>query len=289
MLGGVGEAAKKKEVKKRDFYSKQFNLIDKRHEFAPFIIEAQGGVGGTALKLISALLKKKKELNLRSTSRTVRWKEVCGGELLKKIIFECQRQMARTLLDKTTRENHNFSIQAESRMLIEQASQKAIKALKEDDLKIRVSSITDPSPKPMRKMKSTLNKTKDVVSVWSPPKPETKKDISSPTNDLSTMDSQTVENSEPSNIFTSEMRVKPIATTWKILKNQNNANKPWNHGKEGKIRGNNNVIRKKQNKWNEMSGSVSVSESMNHRAPKPLNLKEKNNAKEEVDRIVVMS
>ena len=68
LLGGVCEAAKKKEVEKREFYAEHFNLINERHEFATFILEAQGGVGETALKLISALLKKKKELNLRSIS-----------------------------------------------------------------------------------------------------------------------------------------------------------------------------------------------------------------------------
>ena len=48
-LGGAGEAAAKKEVKKRDFYLSQFNLCNKTHKFIPFVIEAQGGVGETVL------------------------------------------------------------------------------------------------------------------------------------------------------------------------------------------------------------------------------------------------
>ena len=50
--GGVGEAARLKEYEKRDHYANQFYLVNKRHEFSPFILEAQGGVGGIALKLI---------------------------------------------------------------------------------------------------------------------------------------------------------------------------------------------------------------------------------------------
>ena len=45
LTGGAGEAARLKEKKKRKFYSKQFNLLEKRNLFCPFIIEAQGGVG----------------------------------------------------------------------------------------------------------------------------------------------------------------------------------------------------------------------------------------------------
>ena len=109
LVGGSGEAARKKEAEKRDYYRKHFKLIDKRHEFMPFIIEAQGGVGSTVLKLISTLLKRKKELCLCNISRTVKRRDICGGEMLKNIIFESQRQMARTLLDKTVRENHIIS------------------------------------------------------------------------------------------------------------------------------------------------------------------------------------
>ena len=86
LVGGSGEAARKKEAEKRDYYRKHFKLIDKRHEFMPFIIEAQGGVGSTVLKLISTLLKRKKELCLCNISRTVKRRDICGGEMLK-ILF----------------------------------------------------------------------------------------------------------------------------------------------------------------------------------------------------------
>ena len=93
--GGAGEAARQKEVKKREYYSNHFNLADQTHIFTPFIIEAQGCVGESALKLIKAMLKKKRELNLRSTSLKVEKGQVVGGEILKKIVFESQRQMAK--------------------------------------------------------------------------------------------------------------------------------------------------------------------------------------------------
>ena len=155
LVGGSGEAARKKEAEKRDYYRKHFKLIDKRHEFMPFIIEAQGGVGSIVLKIISASLKRKKELCLRNISRTVKRREICGGEMLKKIIFESQRQMARTLLDKTVRENHIISKKLESKMLVEQASRDAIKTLKKEELKIRASTIPHPAPKPVRSLKTT--------------------------------------------------------------------------------------------------------------------------------------
>ena len=63
---------------------------------------------------------------------------------MKKILFETQRQMARTLIDKTTRENHQFSKKAESRMLVEQASRRAIKVLREEEQKIRISTMRNP-------------------------------------------------------------------------------------------------------------------------------------------------
>ena len=99
--GGVGEAARLKEAKKRKFYSKQFNLLEKRNLFCPFIVEAQGGVGKAALQVIRTMLKKKKELNLRTISKSVSEVNVVGGEILKKIVFESQRQMARTLMGKS--------------------------------------------------------------------------------------------------------------------------------------------------------------------------------------------
>ena len=57
---GVGEAVRLKEIEKREHYSEQFNLLEKRNLFCPFIVEAQGGVGKAALQLIRAMLKKKK-------------------------------------------------------------------------------------------------------------------------------------------------------------------------------------------------------------------------------------
>ena len=85
--GGVGEAAKLKETKKREFYTNHFELVNKRNKFSPFILEAQGGVRETALVVIKEMLKKKKELNLRATSLHVKYQEVTRGEILKKIVF----------------------------------------------------------------------------------------------------------------------------------------------------------------------------------------------------------
>ena len=115
VAGGVGEAASIKESQKREYYANHFNLLDKRNEFSPFILEAQGGVGETALRVITEMLKKKKERSIRSTTLHVKQNEVTRGEVLKKIVFECQRQMARTLIDKTSREEHVLSKRAESR------------------------------------------------------------------------------------------------------------------------------------------------------------------------------
>ena len=50
--------------------------------------------------------------------------------------------MARTLIYKTSREHHTISTIVESRMLIEQASLKAAKALREEDKKLKPSTIT---------------------------------------------------------------------------------------------------------------------------------------------------
>ena len=60
ILGGAGEAANLKELEKIDYYKNHFNLADKRHEFAPFILESQGGIGKTALRIIKTVLQKKK-------------------------------------------------------------------------------------------------------------------------------------------------------------------------------------------------------------------------------------
>ena len=106
LMNGPGKAAFLKGNQKRKYYKNHFDLVDKIHEFAPFVLEAQGGVGETALKVVRKILRKKKELNLKSSLTNVNEKDVTGGEVLKKIIFECQRQMARTLLDKSAREDH---------------------------------------------------------------------------------------------------------------------------------------------------------------------------------------
>ena len=76
MLGGAGEAAMLKEIEKRNHYKNHFNLADKQHEFAPFILEAQGGVGKTALRVIRTAIQRKKEMNLRNLSRCVKKDEV---------------------------------------------------------------------------------------------------------------------------------------------------------------------------------------------------------------------
>ena len=117
-LHGPGSAAVLKGNEKIKYYRNHFDLANKIHEFAPFVIESQGGVADTALKIIKTILKRKKELNLRSNSHDIGKQDVVGGEILKKILFESQRQMARTLLDKTARENHNLSKTLETRMLI---------------------------------------------------------------------------------------------------------------------------------------------------------------------------
>ena len=144
MLGGAGEAAMLKEAEKQEYYKNHFKLADKRHEFAPFILESQGGVGKTALRVIKTALQKKKEMNLRNLSRCVKKEEVTRGAFLKKIIFESQRQMARTLVDKTAREDHTLSKIAESHMIIQQATWKAVKALKAEDLKLRPATLMNP-------------------------------------------------------------------------------------------------------------------------------------------------
>ena len=81
---------------------------------------------------------------MRSNSYDIEKKDVIGGEILKKIIFESQRQMARTLLDKTAREDHSLSKNIETRMLIAQASQKAAKTLKAEELKVKLATATHP-------------------------------------------------------------------------------------------------------------------------------------------------
>ena len=63
-------------------FTKQFNLLEKRNLFCPFIVEAQGGVGKDALKL-RTVLKKKNELGLRNTTRCVNESEVTGREILR--------------------------------------------------------------------------------------------------------------------------------------------------------------------------------------------------------------
>ena len=52
------------------------------------------------------------------------------GAIFMKIIFESQRQMARTLLDKTAKEDHTLPKKLETQMLIAAASRKAAKILK---------------------------------------------------------------------------------------------------------------------------------------------------------------
>ena len=85
---------------------------------------------------------KDKELNLKNNRYNVESKDVLGGEALKKLIFESQRQMARTLLEKSTREDHNLSKNLETRMLIAEASRKAAKILRTEDLKVRLATTT---------------------------------------------------------------------------------------------------------------------------------------------------
>ena len=141
---GAGGAARCKEIQKRKYYSEQFNLLEKRNLFCPFIVEAQGGVGKAALQLIRTMLKKKKELSLRTTTRSVKESEVTGGEILKKIVFESQRQMARTLMDKSSREDHILSKIVESRMLVKQATRKAAKDLRNEEIKLRPATVLTP-------------------------------------------------------------------------------------------------------------------------------------------------
>ena len=141
MEHGPGKAAGLKGNEKRDYYNDHFNLVNKLHEFAPFVIETQGGVGTTALKIIKAILKRKKERNLRSTTFEVRENEVMGGEILKKVIFESQRQMARTLLDKTSREDHILPKKLETQMVIAEAPREAAKTFRSEKLKVKPATV----------------------------------------------------------------------------------------------------------------------------------------------------
>ena len=138
---GAGRAAVLKGNEKRKYYKNHFNLVEKINEFAPFVIEAQGGVGTSALKIIKTILQKKKERNLRSSKFVVEENEVMGGDILKKILFESQRQMARTLLDKTTREDHSLSKKLETQMLIAEASRKAAKNLRSEKFKVKPATV----------------------------------------------------------------------------------------------------------------------------------------------------
>ena len=81
---------------------------------------------------------------MRSSSYDIQKGDVLGGEVLKKIIFESQRQMARTLLDKTAREDHSLSKKLETQMLIAQASRKAAKTLKAEEMKVRLATAIHP-------------------------------------------------------------------------------------------------------------------------------------------------
>ena len=63
---------------------------------------------------------------------------------MKKIIFESQRQMARTLMDKSSREDHILSKIVESRMLIEQATRQAAKTLRKEEIILRPTTVLAP-------------------------------------------------------------------------------------------------------------------------------------------------
>ena len=65
--------------------------------------------------------------------------------------------MARTLIDKTSREEHIVSRLTESRMIIEQASLKAKKALREEDIKLKPSTICIPAINVKKSVKRTAN------------------------------------------------------------------------------------------------------------------------------------
>ena len=62
--------------------------------------------------------------------------EVVGGDIFKKVVFESQRQMAQTLMDKSSREDHVLSKIVESRMLIQQATRQAAKTLRKEEMKL---------------------------------------------------------------------------------------------------------------------------------------------------------
>ena len=121
-------------------------------------------MGTTALKVVKSILKRKKERNLRSTNNKVIESEVRGGEILKKIIFESQRQMARTLLDKTSIEDHSLPKKVETQMLMAEATRKAEKALRTEKLKVRpatVVSLTE-TPKSQKQTNEKMKINRDI-------------------------------------------------------------------------------------------------------------------------------
>ena len=102
-------------------------------------------------------------MNLRNLSRSVKKQDVTRGEILKKIIFESQRQMARTLMDKTMREEHVLSKKAETRLIVEEASRKAKIALRSEDLKLKAATIMNPVPKLTKKLNSMSLRTNEMT------------------------------------------------------------------------------------------------------------------------------
>ena len=62
--------------------------------------------------------------------------------------------MARTLIDKTSREEHTMSKLAESRMLVDRGTLEAVKALREEDIKLRPATVNNPVLVPETRIKS---------------------------------------------------------------------------------------------------------------------------------------
>ena len=79
--------------------------------------------------------------------------------------------MERTLIDKTSREEHTISKLAESRMLVDRGTLEAAKALREEDIKLRPATLNNPvlvpetgiksKPKIENKSKSDLSEKKE--------------------------------------------------------------------------------------------------------------------------------
>ena len=96
--GGVGAAATKYQDRKRKIYS------DIKGKFSPFVIEAQGGFGIEAKKLVRELEKRRKERECVPNIRTGIREPLGKINLVTAIGFELVRRNARMILDRSPEE-----------------------------------------------------------------------------------------------------------------------------------------------------------------------------------------